>query len=134
MFLAHDTVPHVSPIFSLVYSNLPSVSVALSITLATLSFSELLSGVIFKLGSKRPFPRETTHCINSSGHNSLHSCTAIAVGLFVSKPPSWNLHNKKKIKIFGTNYTNKTIFCGRYVYIQGLGQKPPLPPPPSLLF
>lgn len=69
-------------------NNVLSVFVAASISFATLSFTALFVAEISKFGSYLPLPRETTHWSDSSGHSSLASDTAIAVGLLASSPPS----------------------------------------------
>lgn len=66
----------------------PSVSVALLITLFSLVFRLVEVVPVLPRLSMRPVPSDTTHSRGVSGHKHLHSWTASAVGLLISRPPS----------------------------------------------
>ena len=75
---------------------IPSVSVALSKILVKICFHDeepfddsIVSSMVVIRGSYLPVPIETTHIIDSSGHNVFASCNAIAAGLFTTNPPSY---------------------------------------------
>ena len=65
------------------------MSVALLMTLTSLVLRLVWVALCLPGVAKRPVPRDTTHSRGVPGHRHWHSWMANAVGLLISRPPSY---------------------------------------------